>query len=303
MSFYNKKRNTNIATLIRNFENKESGKVAVSRQEIKRRFEHLDWRDQKKIIKLFLAGIASDRDWVYKKLLSAEYWDESFASVVQSLWETHHEEVCSWIVIKYLPEEYLLSHLQELSSKENYPFLCRRLWKHKGFTVDRTRMSAYDYYLFLRKTEQRVEEDEARDLFFEVIHEGCLNEADNLRFAKMPNGFFELHSPKDFEIKEWQEPGRYFRFRKAEKLLNTLSFILSYSVCCDLEDWEREVNKRIIANPEFQQILRVPLSQEEFATRTANIALETYYTSLDDKYKSPTDPPIENLKLKVTGNG
>ena len=43
MIYKTQKRNTPIATLIKNYTNKKSGKVSESRNEIQRRFEHLDW--------------------------------------------------------------------------------------------------------------------------------------------------------------------------------------------------------------------------------------------------------------------
>lgn len=297
VSIYKRKRNTDISTLIRNFENKESGKVAVSRPEIKRRFDYLDWKHQKKIITLFLAGIASDRDWAYKKLLSDCNWDDSFVPILSELWEMYYEDVCSWIIIKYLPEEYVMSHLSELDSKNNYPFLCRRLWKRDDFSVERDRMSAYDYFLFLRKTGQKIETDEGIELFFQAVHEGCINDANDLRFTKMPNGFFELHSPKDFANNNVSR--REFCFRNAEKLLNTLPIYLDFTDWENLDEWVYEVNKQIVENPEFQKICREPQSQQVFATKAANIALETFYKALDDKYKSPQDPPIESLILPV----
>ena len=43
-------RNNPIATVIKNYTNKKSGKVTDSRNEIQRRFLGLDWKDQKKIM-------------------------------------------------------------------------------------------------------------------------------------------------------------------------------------------------------------------------------------------------------------
>ena len=62
-----KKRNTPIATLTKNFVNKRSGKVTESREEIQRRFDYLDWKDQKKIILAFLDSGKKDRQWAYAK--------------------------------------------------------------------------------------------------------------------------------------------------------------------------------------------------------------------------------------------
>lgn len=87
------KRNSPIATLIKNYVNKNSGKVSVSREEIQRRFNWLDWKDQKRILTAFLDSGRSDREWAYGKVL--DYWDESFMPKVKELWETYHEYKCS----------------------------------------------------------------------------------------------------------------------------------------------------------------------------------------------------------------
>jgi hypothetical protein len=80
-----RKRNTPIATLIRNYINKKSGKVSESREEIQWRFNWLDWKDQKKILNAFLESGKSDREWAYGKVL--DFWDDSFLPKVKELWE------------------------------------------------------------------------------------------------------------------------------------------------------------------------------------------------------------------------
>ena len=54
MAYNAKKRNTPVVTLIKNYINKKSGKVAESREEIQRRFDYLDRKEQKRIIRAFL---------------------------------------------------------------------------------------------------------------------------------------------------------------------------------------------------------------------------------------------------------
>ncbi len=41
------RRNASIATLIKRYDDKKSGKVAEARKEIQQRFWALDWKDQK----------------------------------------------------------------------------------------------------------------------------------------------------------------------------------------------------------------------------------------------------------------
>jgi hypothetical protein len=76
MRYKRKKRNAPIATLIKNYINKKSGKVSESREEIKWRFNWLDWKDQKRILTAFLDSGRSDREWAYGKVF--DYLDESF---------------------------------------------------------------------------------------------------------------------------------------------------------------------------------------------------------------------------------
>ena len=69
-------KNEPIATQIKNFQNKRSGKVTEARKDILHRFACLDWKDQKRILDLFLDSGKSDREWAYTKLL--RIWDASF---------------------------------------------------------------------------------------------------------------------------------------------------------------------------------------------------------------------------------
>lgn len=62
MEYSIRRRNTPISTLIKNYINKKSGKVVVSRREIQERFNYLDWKDQKKILMSFLQAGMTDRN-------------------------------------------------------------------------------------------------------------------------------------------------------------------------------------------------------------------------------------------------
>ena len=104
-------RNNPIATVIKNYMNKKSGKVTDSRNEIQRRFLGLDWEDQKHILEAFLESGKTDRNWAYSGLL--RLWDDSFETKVLELWETYHEERCAWVVVRHCSEAYIINHLEE----------------------------------------------------------------------------------------------------------------------------------------------------------------------------------------------
>ena len=107
-----------IATLIKNYVDKKSGKVSEARDEIKWRFRAQDWTVQKKILAAFLEGGKTDRRWAYSELL--DLWDNSFEEKVKELWEKYHEDRCKWVVIRYLPLDYVRQNMQNFVDELSY---------------------------------------------------------------------------------------------------------------------------------------------------------------------------------------
>lgn len=92
-------RNKPVATVIKNYVDKKSGKVSDSRKEIQRRFFVLDWKDQKKIQTAFLDSGILNRSWAYSRVL--DLWDASFEQKIQALWEAYHEDKCARVIIRH----------------------------------------------------------------------------------------------------------------------------------------------------------------------------------------------------------
>lgn len=88
MEYWKIERNKPISIVIKGYMDKKGGKVVDSRKEIQKRFNGLDWEDQKRIIFAFLQSGATDRDWAYRKLYSI--WDDCFIPMLQELWEKYH---------------------------------------------------------------------------------------------------------------------------------------------------------------------------------------------------------------------
>ena len=175
MKYQKGKRNTPIVTLIRNYVNKKSGKVSESRDEIKWRFDYLDWKDQKKILIAFLDSCMSDREWAYSKLL--DNWDKTFEPKVKELWGKYHEYKCSWSVIRYFPLEYIREHIDSFTDSRDYYFISLRLAVDKNYVIDRTKLSNTDYLALLYHSGRNISDDDARDTLFSIIHDYCLEHA------------------------------------------------------------------------------------------------------------------------------
>jgi len=187
-----RKRNTPIATLIKNYINKKSGKVPESRKEIQRRFDHLDWKDQKKIMQAFLESGKGDRLWAYSKLV--DNWDKSFEPRIKELWEQSHEGKSSWVVIRYFPTKYLSQNIDKFTDDRDYYFICLRLAKDKSYIIDRSKLSITDYLSVLYHTDRPLSDDVARDLLYKTVHDVCTEDCDYPQLSEYAYG------GKDFVI-------------------------------------------------------------------------------------------------------
>ena len=171
MDFKVPKHNTPAATLIKNYQNKKSGKVTVSRREIQRRFNGMEWRHQKKILLAFINASASDREWASRKMFA--FWDNSFIPVVKSLWEQYHEISLSWLILRYFRKEYLKDNMSSLSEGRNYYYLCQRLIDEEDFHIDRDRLYESDVIKLFGISKKHFSDDEIKEVFFSMVEKIC----------------------------------------------------------------------------------------------------------------------------------
>lgn len=174
MDFAVPKHNTPAATLIKNYKNKRSGKVSVSRREIQQRFNGMDWRHQKQILLAFISAGAADREWACRKMFA--FWDNSFIPVVKTLWEQYQELPLSWLILRYFPKDYLKQNICRLSHGRNYYYLCQRLIDEEGFEVDKNRLYESDMIQLFKITKKKVTDEEISEVFFSMVRKICNGE-------------------------------------------------------------------------------------------------------------------------------
>lgn len=276
-----RKRNAPVAQLIRNYVNKKSGKVSVSRDELRRRFDWLDWKDQKKILAAFLDASPSDREWAYARLL--DYWDESFEPQVKELWETYHEERCAWSVIRFFPLDYLKEHFDEFTAERDYYFLCLRLAMNEDFVIDRSRLSKSDYLSVLYRTNRSVTGEEALDLLFQVVHDCCHDDSYLTRLERVGEGKYRnVITP--------------INFREVNLAFYYVVKLQQYEAAAQFKNWNEEVEEIIHNSPEFKAIDRNTIDSDfEYERRRIEIAKLYALQTLDEKYKRPLDPTFEKM--------
>ena len=176
-------KNEPISNLLKQFTDKRSGKVAISRLKFQDRFDKQDFHSQRKILKAFLAGSKRDRVWAYKKL--KRNWDAFFADDIKALWEKYHDKDCERVVIRFLPTDYIIENLPLLDSDENYSWLCTRLINHPQFQFDKKRFSKCDHiywgpddveYLYiLAISKSSIEKGEATRILYKRLITQLIN--------------------------------------------------------------------------------------------------------------------------------
>lgn len=276
-----KKRNTPVATLMKNYINKKSGKVSDSRNEIQIRFDYLDWKDQKKILSAFLDSGKADRQWAYSKVL--EYWDKSFEPRIKELWEELHEEKCSWVVIRHFPLEYLSENSDKFKGDRDYYFICLRLAENKDYVIEKDRLSLTDYLAVLYHTGRTISDEEARDIPFRVVYQLCVN--------GLPM-FDELDRYTDASRGAIICPGN---FQDVSLALYYLKKLNCAHVAWLFEEWNTQVREAIFNSPEFKAISNAPLDEFDYREGRIRIARKYAYLALDDKFKKPSDPDIDEV--------
>lgn len=259
------RRNTPVSTLLKRYLDKKSGKVSEARSEIKYRFDYLDWSVQKRIVAAFLASGKTDREWAYTKLL--KYWDDSFAPVVESLWNQYHEPKCSWPIIRHFPEDYVLKNMNLLSAEKNYYFICRRLGNNPNFSIDKTKLSPLDYLSILYSTGRDIDKKEALNILYELIGNHCstgliIIELGNPHYITRNIGF----NPRD--IRDVRRAIYYLEEMGEKEPTDT--FI----------SWCNLVAKKIKESPEFRDLSSQSVSDIEYVERLANIAVVYMYLNL-----------------------
>ena len=266
-----RKRNTPIATLIKNYINKKSGKVPESRKEIQRRFDHLDWKDQKKIMQAFLESGKGDRLWAYSKLV--DNWDKSFEPRIKELWEQSHEGKSSWVVIRYFPTKYLSQNIDKFTDDRDYYFICLRLAEDKSFIIDRSKLSITDYLSVLYHTDRPLSDGEARDLLYKTVHDVCTEDCEYPQLSRY------AYAGKDFII----GPILFQNVNLAVYYLRKMDLT---DVVHQFEIWNEGVQRAVFNSPEFKTVLNTDMIEYEIEQAKAKVAKKYAYLALDDKYKT-----------------
>lgn len=291
----NTKRNRPAVTLIKEYTEKIKGKVNSARQELHRRFEHLDYSQQKKILIAHLNSTPSDRKWAYSKLI--KYWDDSFMTPVQHAWEEYKEPNCTWAIARYFPKDYIMSHFEEIAPIGwNYYYMCLRFCSDNDFKIERERLAPLDYLSLAYRTGLTITDDEALNSFYHIAALLCGKDyiinhliLDSRRFYYTPN-------PLDFH-----DLDRAFFYITSLNLEDAMTEVVNWSarICQEMENYKKNLNWNITDETDKED----SLEQEQ------QIFIKTIINNLPDDMKEIAEKarklqyPDENEELtKSTEN-
>ena len=271
MKPYEQKRNAPVATLIRQFCNKKSGKVSTARNELRKRFDYLDWRQQKKIMEAFLHSAPSDRQWVYPKLL--RLWEDSYEETIQRLWEEYHEERCSWLIVRHFPRKYIMDHLNELLTGRNYFFICLRFGSLEDFQIEKDQLTPFDYLYLMYTLEREMTDEEAMNCFYRTAQWEC--NKPSYYAINMPQMRGRRESPSPLHIKSLNQAYYYISAMNLHKAAD------------ECKEWEEQVKAGI--QEELSTIADVSLTDMDYN--------EKIYVLLQKSIAEHLPPPYKSLSL------
>lgn len=290
MLYRMERRNRPAATLVKEYCDKKSGKVSDARRELQRRFGGLDWNIQKKVLTAHLQACTSDRQWAYTQLLSL--WDDSFTPLIDQLWQTYHEERCSWIIVNHFTEDYVKSHLEELSEGRNYFFICRRLGHDEHFPIDASRLQPMDCLSLMAHLGRSMTAEEALDMVFTIAKKECLNPRYYMLARQWPEG--RVTKPSPYHVRALDRAHYYLReMGDSEDALQQFT------------DWCHRVAAAVQQDEEFIALLQQPLSDDRFNRQAYHLLLKHIADSLPEKIRNATlkEMSERNSSLELLANG
>lgn len=289
-------RNRPISTVIKLWMDKESGHVSEARREIRRRFFGLDWKDQKKILLASLASGETDRTWAYPKLFDC--WEDSFAPIIEELWNKYHEERCSWVVIRFFPKEYIKANMDSLLVHErNYYFICRRMADEKDFVIDpKLFWEVEDYFKAMAICQKPAPKSELLDTMYTVVHDLCkigiaqgyydvmytdIHDMSLIDYERME----QRHSYDDSMTVWGREAFGPSSFVVISRLEVSLEEMGAKDVLEEFRAWSNQTKEVIVKSEEYKQLNEKVMMDYEYENERNRIAKKFSYECLPERYK------------------
>lgn len=208
--------NESLDDLIALYTNKKSKRVGYAGKKLKKIFLYLPPVEQRKVGLALLGGGQSDSEWVckrldnYKESFDKEWkinWHPCYEEAVERCWNKYHGLYCGKLLIQFLPEEIVHKHIDELTDKDLYFYLCRRFVNAPWFELNIEKLKSCTYinaYLSVMvKTKDGISEEEARLLLYQWIAYVTITYAKRINDHTKENIFYNNKSNNIRVINAW----------------------------------------------------------------------------------------------------
>ena len=152
--------------LLEDYVERRKGKVVEARKQLRRRFDGLDHDLQVKVARAFLTQpCQSDREFMYKKLASGVFWDDSLTSLVENLWVATQDRKLAVVVARRARRAFVRRHFHELDHNCAYADLCIGA----GEIPDEDRLSPWTYLFVMSRIGGKLRPREGRQAVLNVV--------------------------------------------------------------------------------------------------------------------------------------
>jgi hypothetical protein len=136
----------------------------------------------------------------------------------------------------------------------------------------------------LYHTDRYITPDDARDTLFSIVHDCCQNDAFIMKLERLDRG----------KHRDVITPGN---FREVNLAFYYVVKLQQYEVAAQFRDWNEAVEETIYNSPEFKAINKNDFSFDfQYEQRRVEVAKIYGFQALDDKYKLPSDPSVEEMR-------
>ncbi len=243
--------NQPIRRLLRDFEDKKSGKVVESRREIRRRFDYLDRPQQVRFLKACFQSCKSDREWAYEEVTA--HWDPKFRDIISDLWHEFHEGGARRCIVKHFPIEFVAQEIESLDNKDTYYDLCLRLCYYGKFSIDKNRLTPLQVLSLYVKTGYEASDAEIIAQLYRLLINVATD--DYLLFEKI-----------DRDVKPRCED--FGPCRKASYFIMEMQ---RYSILGQWKSWNIHLQHMLDSSNEYHTIKTSPISDYEYREQMSSL--------------------------------
>lgn len=159
--------NEPITTLLKLYLNKRSKRVVHARLQLKDRFSKQSYRDQNRILRAFLKGAASDREWACRIL--RDNWRKELARDIEAAWTESPNPMLAFVILRHFPNTFILREQERLAQTASYPHVCARVGNEPSFAMDESRLDVLDYLYVMAKLGRSVDSAEVERRLYSFL--------------------------------------------------------------------------------------------------------------------------------------